>query len=974
MYVSIPENYKNKDKFLESIYNKEEYYLNKKLPDYLSSCKAITAQDSDYQRHQKLVGNYINPFTRYKNLLIMWGTGVGKTLGAIAIAESFQPYIHKIRKSLNQTPEIYIIAKNEAKKNFYKELFNPMIGYITQTELDKLNLLKDNSTTLGQQRYQEYYKELVSKIKSKGFYRFFGSTKFTTLVTGKNVKLNDKKIRQSTFNKIKNNNYGVIIVDEAHKIDNNDIYKALKLIKENSIDLKIVLLSATPMVNKAQEIVSMLNLLSDEPDVKISDLFDSKDLVTKKGLEIIAQRSLGHVSYMTGHNPFTFPKRINKGSITPPFKSTYLIKVEMSKYQWDAYKKFTSDEEFKHISNIGGSRGILDAVLPKDSFTRKQIEELLVNSSKEELDKLGINRQEQNGEYYITGKILRLDNFIKYSPKFCKIFVDITGTFNKNSGTVLVYNDQITGIGLKLFGEMLKENGIDEYNLTKSVEINQSEYSDNTLCIYCNVDFKHHTNTHKFIPAKFIYLYGEITENERTNILNIVNSEKNMNGEIVKCILGSEIISESIDFKRLRGIFITNFQDNISTTNQIIGRAIRHCSHADLPENQRNVEVFQYCIVLPRGHGMSIEEEKYLNNEVKHTDILKVEEVLKLNAMDCLLNQSKCVIPIPKVKLDTKSYDAYFSQNSIKYFKKQILKIFKQNIIQNYEEIKKNIIFSNHQEKYLIIALHKMIKNKDIIFNRFNDPGFIIYKSGLYKFQPEGNTNYNITELERLTPITNKSIHSVSILNYINSINEIKKFDLDTVLEKIEVSPNYSKLISDLSEINKVILLEYGIYNNVKKILHFFSDFLLTDSDLESAGYNTSDSNLDYIGHTYIGKPRCIINGTWSDCVKRYKDISKIPENDLVIGFMDKIKNKIVFKIREQEGKKNIDKRKVKKGFVCSSSSNKSDIVNIAKKLGIKNLEKNIQFLCNQIEEELRSRELKDKGKVKWFYEYIELL
>ena len=81
-------------------------------------------------------------------------------------------------------------------------------------------------------------------------------------------------------------------------------------------------------------------------------------------------------------------------------------------------------------------------------------------------------------------------------------------------------------------------------------------------------------------------------------ILKNLTDEDNKNGEKIKVILISMTGSEGLDFKNLRQVHIMEPWYNLSLVEQIIGRAVRNCSHKQLPFKERNVEIFLYGTLL----------------------------------------------------------------------------------------------------------------------------------------------------------------------------------------------------------------------------------------------------------------------------------------------------------------------------------------------------------------------------------------
>ena len=76
---------------------------------------------------------------------------------------------------------------------------------------------------------------------------------------------------------------------------------------------------------------------------------------------------------------------------------------------------------------------------------------------------------------------------------------------------------------------------------------------------------------------------------------------------------------------------------NWSRLDQVIGRAVRFCSHKDLPKRYRYVDIYLYIADHPK-EEMTI--DKYiLAMAYKKTEIIsKFEHALKETAIDCKLN------------------------------------------------------------------------------------------------------------------------------------------------------------------------------------------------------------------------------------------------------------------------------------------------------------------------------------------------
>jgi SNF2 family DNA or RNA helicase len=88
---------------------------------------------------------------------------------------------------------------------------------------------------------------------------------------------------------------------------------------------------------------------------------------------------------------------------------------------------------------------------------------------------------------------------------------------------------------------------------------------------------------------------------------------------------------------------------NISKLNQIMGRAIRFCSHKDVPKIRRHVEVYLYLATYPNIN--TIDSHIWINAK-KKSEIIKVfENKLKENAFDCKLFYNRNSYKTDEMKL-----------------------------------------------------------------------------------------------------------------------------------------------------------------------------------------------------------------------------------------------------------------------------------------------------------------------------------
>lgn len=86
---------------------------------------------------------------------------------------------------------------------------------------------------------------------------------------------------------------------------------------------------------------------------------------------------------------------------------------------------------------------------------------------------------------------------------------------------------------------------------------------------------------------------GDLSSKEKNELVKKYNSGK------IKSLLVSSSGGEGLDLKNTREVHILEPHFNKSKIDQVIGRAARYLSHSDLPVKEQNVTVFKYTSRLP---------------------------------------------------------------------------------------------------------------------------------------------------------------------------------------------------------------------------------------------------------------------------------------------------------------------------------------------------------------------------------------
>lgn len=698
----------NETKMESKMESKGEEKMNPKKIKEITD-KLCNEREFELAPHQMFVRNFLSFQTPYNGLLLYHGVGTGKTCSAISVSEEMREY----NKQMNISKEILVVASPNVQTNFKLQLFN-------EKKLKEINGLWNIKSCTGNKFLKEINpmnmkglpkSDVVKQINRiiKQNYKFLGYVEFSNYITkiidkakqkGKNVK---KVIRNEFSDRL-------LIIDEVHNLRVTDKVKDVKKSTENlkkvvvySNNLKLLLLSATPMYDNAREIVWILNILNLNDNrfpIEESDIFfDMNNTIKDGGEELLIQKSTGYISYVRGENIFTFPYRIypedmkddkswkifkknqtqnkdedwyfNKQANDMPISGTEgvdyldLMTIPISDHQSNVYNfniQYLKDKKSGFLKDEDKNSGIpyvlLDGLVQILNFTYPH-------------KSFGEDAIKHPGKHYDIVKKLYGIEGLKRNMLFSKD--RMFGTFEYKSSTLNMEDENGKRIGGRIFDyenisrfsnkiNFILKKIIDEKGVVKSrgkiliysryihgciiplalalEEVGFTRYGGNNL-------FKKKPNTkytkHKN-KLKYIMITGDSTLSpNKVEEINAFNSPENKNGDEIKVIIVSKAASEGLDFQCIRQVHIVDPWYNIYRIEQIIGRAVRNQSHCLLPFEERNVEIYLHATLLKDEEQdiESIDFYLYRLAERKVKSIATVSKILRENAIDCFLNLSQ---------------------------------------------------------------------------------------------------------------------------------------------------------------------------------------------------------------------------------------------------------------------------------------------------------------------------------------------
>ncbi len=892
--------------FYQDIYEKKEFRDHEILSSDIHDESSCNPQEFNLSPFQSFLKNYISTDTPYNGILVMYSTGVGKTCAAISIAEGFKKTLKEMGKR--------ILVLTTLRKNFEKELFNfkkeeqkksmDEIVQCTGREYELPPSFKHYS--LAQKK-----KEISKMIRS--YYQFFGYQKFANYIIKMTGGWNGSEetitepIRKFIHKEFDNR---VIIIDEVHNIKTDvkeEWKKSIQPILLNVLRIanntKLILMSATPMFDRPDEIIYILNLLlaNDKRElIQKQDIFEKNGSLKEEAQELLARLLKGYVSYARGEKPLQFPFRLYSADSHVPdieytmngkkieeekrLKFTKIVECPMESIQNATYAhfvekkmkegKFKQEIETEDLSEIQNQDNEIENVeeteneeeinIPKkkkssqnnNNNNNAQPKSILNNLTyisnivypttfkenhenknedvsmygsygKEGIDNDNDNgrggfykvHHQENGSKYVQYKyqehaIINQGKssqapFIderyleEYSAKFAKILFEL----KRAQGLCFVYSLYVDD-GILPLALMLEQNGFERATVKGENRLLDVPIAGSgkwgkrpPICYHCGKTLKdgnhnkEEKGSHAFYRAKYVLYFGEskdIIKTTKESALERFTSRTNKNGEEIKVFLGTKTVSEGLNFQRIRQVHILEPWHNLSRHEQIIGRAIRTCSHQDLPLEHRNVEIFQYAAVLnPKTRGIkrkteTIDLKYYRNAENKDRIIKKITRILKESAIDCNLFYKHNIIdsnetfhqitasgqdltvpvkdepfspmcdyeedchykcqwkkdPKKTYPINTDTYNLRFGTQDIIVAKRFIKEIFRKHNVYHLKDIVKEVKQLNPKldTDFIFIALDDYVNSpkQEILVDKFKRKGYLLYRGDYYIFQPLG--------------------------------------------------------------------------------------------------------------------------------------------------------------------------------------------------------------------------------------------
>jgi len=380
----------------------------------------------------------------------------------------------------------------------------------------------------------------------------------------------------------------------------------------------------------------------------------------------------------------------------------------------------------------------------------------------------------------------------QWAPKIAKVLSSV----KTSAGVCFIYS-RFVSMGAQPIALALEANGYTAYGRTMPLLADGPQSPGGRQCALCDQREEGHAADHAFAPAYYVLLTGDgkLSPDNKGQIA-VARADDNKDGRIIKVIVGSSVTAEGVDLRFIREIHIMESWYHLNKLEQVIGRGIRTFSHCLLPVEQRNCTVYMYANVMPASDlRETVDLYSYRKAYKKARLIGAVSRVLKTFAVDCNLNHDSIIIRdrelrtllnsqgevlenvsvddkphtaicdwldscdyecIPKVAIEPDdasevSYDVFTARWHQAEMKKVIRALFSYgNNVAVPEDAMATLLGKYPRIARLELLAH-IINNKSFIVVNNGREGYIIYKNGLYLFQPFAYEDRRIPRAVRMS-------------------------------------------------------------------------------------------------------------------------------------------------------------------------------------------------------------------------------
>ena len=738
----------------------------------------------------------------------------------------------------------------------------------------------------------------------------------------------------------------IFILDEVHHLHGNlthekkekkklheETYEQIHRLLHAIENSRQILLSGTAMQNSSKEIIQIMNLIL-PLDYQLDDSFFIRYAINDYHIkpELLSDfknHFKGNVTYL----------RADKSIVNVIEISNNLIPLQNEFIKWATHNnimsKFQSEIYNLVRRKINVNNEQKNSMYSNDVQTTLYVCDEDINWNKEEqgfLKKNYLIKREQFFQQFEKDKRWKDQNEIidylnEHSTTYFQIIQYI---LNSPEELIFVYCNLVVGSGLKTFIYFLSKVGFSEFIL-----------DDSTISVDDVYKYKLKNKEKRFISTTRSRKYdaergglenlfeenlkygNQYSTQQLSKLIEVFNDPRNVNGEYIQIIAGSEMISEGFSLKNIQQIHIATPAWNWAQTSQAIARGLRAHSHDELlkfyPDKNINVKLFLHAAIPQNLQAISdsIDLYKYQISSEKDSGILEVQNIIREMSFDCQLNyyrninhipyQCSGIINIdPSNNLDYSTYNLYYVnltniKNQIKLYFKEFFIAHVKDIFNYLQQYDKTINYFN-----MCQALYELIAQNEIVENRYELNCFLKNENNILYLSPIAiNENVMLNNYYTINP---------TILIPVKKKELIKKMYFQNVAKALQ---NFNFTENNFYNILTSKMVEYLIEQSFlidgfksKQIQNYFSPYLKDNRNIIISTYLQNKEQQPL---------RCMdkVTKIWADCDQNVMQIEiKETEKQPIYGIYKDKKFCIKY---DNPNLKTTDKREHSKGRNCET-------------------------------------------------------
>ena len=651
MYNNIMTSYKEKqDKYIDLKINGRLFpsyilanFKSYKLPEIIKTDDdpCLVKTKLELKKYQLFASKYLDFNGPYKNILLYLSVGSGKTATAINIYNMLYNY--------SPGWNVFILTKSSLKNSTW-------MPELKQWLLDEEKEFRMQNITFISFDAPNADKAFMDAIRNSD-------------TSKKNIYFIDEAhlfIR---------NVYGNISSSKGRRAQN--IYEHIIQDQKENDGTRVVLISATPAINNPFELALLFNLLRPGIFPKSESQFNQEFIssgsyrtISPAKKNLFQRRILGLVSYYFGRVPGSYAST-----------TTDYVDVKMSKYQEEIYSYFEEmEEKIARKKRSGGSSSETYKSYTRQScnFTFPFMDQGISGETRPRprgfkiseqdaqlLEKGKANPNADKG----TNKYYNVQNYLDATAKFISMFENYLNDKNsKDEQNKHILLDDVNTFLNKYKGNFVEFHESDSKKSSLYTELHKCSAkfiyaifnimkSKGPVLVYSNYvlmeglqlfklylkyfGFSSITNNNSTEESlKYAEYHGGVDDSQRVKNKNIFNTSANKYGKICKIMMISPAGTEGISLSNVRQVHLLEPYWNEVRMTQMIGRAVRFCSHKELPLDERHVDIYRYKSV--RASGGKQTTDQYIEDLARGKEglIQSFLDAVKEAAVDCELNKS----------------------------------------------------------------------------------------------------------------------------------------------------------------------------------------------------------------------------------------------------------------------------------------------------------------------------------------------